>query len=495
MKSTDMGDESSRSLSGKVAGSVGWVILERWGSRVLQLLVMTVLTRLVAPSDFGVIALATSVVAVLQVLVDAGFPKALVQSKTLEERDASTAFWTSLALAFGLYTVLFFSAPQLAVWLGHDELTLVLRVLGAVLPISAFSQTPAALLERDFGFKILSIRQVVAAVAGAIFSLPVALLGGGVWALVVQSLGTALVACITLWASSNWRPKFTYSIASLRKLSPLGLSIMGTELLDATQSNIDKIVIGIFFDPATLGYYYIAQRLGSILSDLVTTVIARMSLTTLSRVQDDLPRFNRIFRQMTFVAGAVAMPIFGFVAVYAYQVIPFAFGSGWEPAIPILWGLAGGWGLSAVMYFDRAALLARGRARSAFWVSAMQNSVGVVLLFALLPLGIAGVVISRWARVFVWPVRLWVLRRAVDLEVGAYMWQLVKVVLAVAPWLVVILLLQMTPWAASDWSLLTFAVPTGLLALVGYSCVIWFIAGAENRAAMIPIIKKVLRRG
>lgn len=489
-----MTDDSARGLGSKVAGSVGWVILERWGSRLLQLLVMAVLTRLVAPSDFGVIALATSVVAVLQVLVDAGFPKALIQAKTLAVRDAPTAFWTSLLLACGLYVALFFSAPVLASWLGHEELTPVLRVLGAALPISALSQTPAALLERDFGFKVLSIRQVIAAIAGAVFSLPVAIFGGGVWALVVQSLATAAVACITLWAATDWRPRFVYSFESLHKISPLGLSIMGTELLDSVQSNVDKIVIGFFFDPTTLGYYYIAQRLGMILSDLVTTVIARMSLTTLSRVQDDLPRFNRIFRQMTFLAGAVAMPIFGFVAAYAHQVVPFAFGDGWEPAIPILWGLSAGWGLSAVMYFDRAALLARGRAKAAFWVSALQNAVGIVLLFALLPLGIAGVVISRWARVFVWPIRLWVLKRAIALELGRYLLQLVKVVLVVTPWIIAIFLLQQTPWAQSDWALLTFAIPTGLVALAGYSFMIWFAAGAENRAAIVPLVKKVLRR-
>lgn len=484
----------SGELGNKVASSIGWVVLERWGSRLLQLVVMAVLTRLVGPAGFGIIALAMSVVAVLQVLVDAGFSKALVQRKTLGKHDASTAFWTSLLLAVVLYVALFFTAPLIASLLGNDELVPVLRVMGAVLPISAISQTPAALLERDFGFKALSIRQVVAAVAGAAVSLPVAFLGGGVWALVVQNVATAIVACVALWAASEWRPQFAYSTAALREMAPLGLSIMGTELLDAVQTNIDKIVIGVFFDPVTLGYYFIAQRLGTILSELVTTVIARMSLTTLSRVQDDLPRFNRIFRQMTFVAGAVGMPIFGFVAAYAHQIIPVAFGDGWEPAIPILWGLAAGWGLSAVMYFDRAALLARGRAKAAFWVSAMQNAAGVALLFALLPMGIAGVVISRWARVFVWPVRLWVLRKVIQLEVGRYLLQLAKVIVAVAPWVAAVLLLQLTPWAQSEWSLLTFAVPTGIVALAGYAVTVWFLAGDENRSAIRPLFAKAFKR-
>jgi teichuronic acid exporter len=478
-------------LRKKVTSSIGWIVVERWGSRLLQLLVIAVLTRLVAPEAFGVISLATAIVAVLQVLVDSGFAKALVQLDELRAKDASTAFWVSLLLSVAAYAALFASAPLFSVWLERPELTDVLRILGASLPISALSQAPAALLERSFGFKVLSIRQLVAATAGALVSLPVAFLGGGVWALVAQTLTTSVVACAVLWAATPWRPKFEFSRASLRRLWPVGVSIMGTELLDAVQGNIDKLVIGFAFDAETLGYYYVAQRVGMILTELVTTVIARVSLTTFSRVQDDLPRLNRIFRQMTFVAGAVGMPIFALTAAFGAQVIPFVFGPGWTESIPILWGLAAGWGLGAVMYFDRTVLLARGKAKSAFWLALLQNAAGVALLFSLLPFGMVGVVISRWARIFVWPVRLLVMRRAIDLNVSLYVLQIAKVVAAILPWVVIVALLQSSEWAHGEWTMITFVLPVGLLALAGYAVLLWMLAGAENKTALRPIMEKL----
>lgn len=481
-------------LRSKVSRSIGWVVIERWGSRLLQLAVMAVLTRLVGADSFGLIALATSVVAVLQVFVDAGFSKALVQIKELGPKYASTASWSSVGLSVLIYIGLFFAAPLIGDLLGHDELTEVLRVMGAALVVSAFSQTPAALLERSFEFKTLSVRQLIAAVAGAAVALPVAFYGGGVWALVAQTLGTAVVACIVLWATVGWRPRFEYSLDALRAIIPIGLSISATELIDAVQTNIDKFVIGFVFAPDVLGYYYLAQRVGTILTELVTTVISRVSLTTFSRVQDDLPRLNRIFRQLTFVAGAIGLPIFALVAAFAEQLIPAIFGSGWGDAVPILWGLAAGWGLASVMYFDRTVLLARGRARSAFWVSVMQNVVGVVLLFALLPLGMVGVVISRWARVFVWPVRLLVLKRAIHLDVWKYISQILRVIVAIGPWVLVIFLLQGTAWAQAPLPLLTFVAPLTIVCLVVYSITIWALAGEENRAALRPIMKKFYRR-
>lgn len=481
-------------LRDRVTRSIGWVVLERWGSRLLQLCVFAVLARFVAPEMFGVIALATAVVAVLQVVVDSGFSKALIQLKDLEKKDAHTAFWTSLGLSAVLYGALYLSAPILAAWLGEEALIDVLRVLGLALPISALSQTPTALLERSLNFKVLSLRQLVAAFAGAFAALPLALLGFGVWALVAQTLVTATVACIVLWASTTWRPRLMYSMRSLRRLWPVGISIMGTELLDALQSNADKVVIGFFFSSEVLGYYYIAQRLGVILLELVTTVISRVSLSTFSRIQDDVPRLNRVFRQMTYAAGLVAVPVFGLVAAFSPQLIPLLFGPGWEPSLPILWGLAAGWALSSVMYFDRTILLATRHASSAFWLSALQNVVGLVLVFALIPLGIIGIVISRWARVIVWPIRLWVLHRAVSLPVTQYVLQVARAFLAFLPSLALILLLQQTEWAQGDWAFWSFAVPVGMVSAVLYGVLAWWLAGEENRVVLRPLFKKIYKK-
>jgi O-antigen/teichoic acid export membrane protein len=486
--------DDSRNLRRDVTRSIGWVVAERWGSRLLQFAVFALLARLIAPEDFGLISLATAVIAVLRVLVESGFTKSLIQLKELGPKDASTAFWTSMGLALVVYGALYASAPLVAEWMSMPALVDVLRVLGLSLPISALSQTPAAILEREFNFKVLSVRQLVAATVGALAAIPVALLGGGVWALVTQTMVIAGVSAVVLWATATWRPRFEYSLEALKRIWPVGLSIMGTELLDAVQGNIDKIVIGLVFTPEVLGYYYLAQRLGTLLMELVTTVISRVSLTTFSRIQDDLPRLNRVFRQMTFAAGVVGVPVFALTAVFAPQLIPFIFDDGWEPAIPILWGLAAGWALAAVMYFDRPVLLARGQAKSAFWLSALQNVVGIGLLFALLPFGILGVVISRWARVFVWPVRLWVMKRTINLHIGKYLLEISRVILAMLPGGVLVCLLQLTNWAQGEWAMLTFVLPMGIVTIVLYLAMVWMVAGEQNRAVLRPMIADIWRR-
>jgi teichuronic acid exporter len=478
--------------------SIGWIVLERWTSRLLTLVVIAVLTRLLTPADFGLVAMATVVTAVLQVFVEAGFVTVLVQKKDLSPKDSSTAFWTSLALSVVLYGALFVSAPLLSDLFGEPQLTDVLRVMGLGLPISSLAQVPAALLERSFGFRSLAVRQVIGAVCGAAVAIPVAYSGGGVWALVAQGLVTNAASVVVLWTATEWRPRWEYSLASLKSMWSMGVRIMGIGLLDALQQNIDKLIVGAFFSTQDLGFYYLAQRIGTILIELVTTVMSRVTLTTFSKVQDDLPRLNRIFLQMTFASAAIGVPMFGLVAVLAPQIVPFAFGPGWDETVPIMWILAGGWAFGAVMYFDRSAFLAIGRANVALWVAVLQNIVGVLLVFAFVPFGIFGVAFSRWSRIVTWPVRIWALNRLIGLPVWKYLGQVFRCVVAMIPVVVGIAFLQPTPWADTAHSFWTFAVPLAMVGFIVYGLLLWAVAGRENRMVLrqiaIPIANKISRK-
>lgn len=468
----------------KATRSIGWVVAERWGSRLLSLLVLVILTRLLEPSEFGLVSLATSVVAVLQVFVDSGFSKSLIQRKQLEPKDASTAFWTSLVMSLVLSGLLIILAPYFATLFSQPDLALVLQVLSIGLPIVALSRTPAALLERDFDFKALSVRQLLGTLIGAAAAIPAAFAGWGVWALVTQTLVTAVVSVATLWASTDWRPRFEYSWVSFRELWGVGSSVLGIELLDAVQANVDKIVVGIFFSTTELGYYFLAQRMGTILIELVTTIISRISFTTFARVQDDIPRVNRIFRQLTFAAAAVSFPVFGLVAVLAPQLVEGLFGSAWTPAVPLMWILAPGWAIGALMYFDRAVLLATRNTGTALGLALFQNVVSIGLIFAFLPLGVAGIAISRLARIITWPIRLRILHRIIALRVWKYLTELARCALAIAPILLAIALLQMTPWAHVKPGLWVFAIPAGLIGFVLYALLLWIFAGVENRKVL-----------
>ncbi|NLP84326.1 lipopolysaccharide biosynthesis protein [Microbacterium sp. CFH 90308] len=485
---------SNDDLGRKFAGSAGWVFVEQWSSKLISLLLFAILARLLTPSDFGLVALATTFVVFLQVLANSGLANALVQKRSLDEKDAATVFWTSLGISVVAYGSLVLVANPLAAALGEPRLGPVLTVIGLSVPISALSRTPAALLARGFGFKKLSLRTIGASIGAAAVALPLALFGAGVWALVAQTVTEAIIAVVLLWASTTWRPSFAYSLTSLRSLWRTGLSLLGIELLDAIQSQIDKLLVGVLYSTTDLGIYSLAQRIGLMLQELTTTVVSRVSLTTFSRAQEDLTRVERIFRQLTFATATLSFPVFAMIAALATQIVPFVFGPGWDAAVPLIWIMAGGWAFASVATFDRGALVGTGNAGVALWVALIQNLASVLLVFVFAPFGVAGIAFSRFARILTWPVRLWALHRFIGLHTWHYVWQVLKCALAVAPAVVGIAMLQTTPWASGESAFWTFALPLGLAGFALSVGLNWALAGAENRTALARQLRLIFKK-
>lgn len=483
-----------KELRSTLVNSALWVVVEQWSTKLVSLGMFAIMARLLTPDAFGLLALATAFLAILKSLVDSGFSKSLIQKKELDEKDAPTAFWTSLGLSVLLYALLIFTAPLIASIMRAPELELILIVLGCTLPISALSRIPTALLSREFGFRSLSIRAIAGTLVGAIVALPMALLGAGVWALVAQSIAEAVTAVVVLWTATTWRPGFTYSIASLRTLWRTGMSLLGIDLLNTAQAQIDKFAVGALFSTSELGVYSLAQRIGAMLQEIVTMVIARLSLPTFSRIQDDLPRVNRIFRQLTFTTATITFPVFALVAALGDQLIPFVFGEGWDTAIPLVWIMAGGWAFNSVAMFDRGALVGTGHAGAAFGLALIQNALSIVLVFLFAPFGPAGIAFSRLARLLTWPVRLVALHRYIRLSVWLYVWQVVRCALATAPVTIAIFVLQPTAWAQSELAFWTFALPVGIVGFLMTIGLNLLIADREGRRPLLQQISKMRRR-
>lgn len=483
------------SVGDKALRGIGWVVVERWGSRIVTLVVFTLLARLLSPADFGLLSLATVVTAILQVFVDSSFNRVLVQRAKLGAKDASTIFWTSNLIAVALYAIVFFAAPILAVLLGDARLVDILRVQSLAIPIAALSSTPAALLERDFKFKALSIRRVAGTVVGAVVAVSLAFAGAGVWALVGQTLAQSIVGLILLWAASHWRPKLEFSLAALRSMADVGFSVLGVGLLNAVQSNIDKLIIGVAIDPTALGYYFLAQRILNIVSELVTSVVAQVSFTTFSRVQGDVRRVNVAMRGLTFASASVAIPVFAILALLAPYFIPVVFGDDWIAAVPVFQLLTPSIILASITYFDGNLLIAVGKARSAFGIALAQNIVGIALLVLAVPYGINAVALSRSVRVIVlWPLRLVLLAKQASIAIKPYMRQLMSCAIAVLPVITLLLLLGLTPWAGVANSFFLYAIPVGVIGILLYIAVLWPIAGDEQRGTIRRVAQKVQRR-
>ena len=238
-----------------IISSLIWKFLERIGIQGTQFVVSIVLARLLAPENFGLIAIVTIIISIANVFIQSGLGTALIQKKDADDLDFSSIFYASLSLATIIYTGIFFTTPLIAQFYNNDELIPIIRVLTLTLFIGVFSSIQYAYVARNMMFKKLFFRSMGSIIPSSIVGISLAFAGFGVWALVAQQLFSASLSVIILWFTVPWRPRLSFSFQRLGKLFSFGWKLLLSSILDTIYSQIQGIVIGKMFSPASLAFY------------------------------------------------------------------------------------------------------------------------------------------------------------------------------------------------------------------------------------------------
>lgn len=485
---------NEQTLSRKAVRGLPWIAAEKWISRLLTLLVFVILGRILPPSDFGLIALATALTTIIAVFVEYGLAQSIVQRSEITKADIWTAFWTGVAGSVLLYGIVLALTPVLVAVYDEPQLASIIPVLGLVLPIAGLASVPAALLERELKFKPLAIRQLCGAFAGAAVAIVLALTGAGIWALVLQPVVVAFVGTVILWAAARWVPRFTFSLVSLKSMWAFSLQVVLIELMNALQSNVDKFIIGIFFSATELGFYFMAQRILTIVMEVVASVLAKISLPTLSRLQNDQARFLSYFYTLTFGSAVIAFPIFGLLIGFGSEITTFLFGTGWDASVPLMILMAPSAMLASVTFFDRSVLLAKGRGGASLSVAAGQFAFGTVVLLAAVPFGLAAVSAGRTIRqVAYWPVRIVALRRYGGVSARSYLARFIPPTVATIGLVGVAWALGLTGWADAPVPIFSFVLPASIICLAVYGGLV-LLLGRRDVKEIYSVVRRSFGR-
>ena len=425
---------SPASLSTRALRGAAWSVLEKWGARLTQLLVFVLLSRMLDPTVFGVIAIAQVVLDLVRILVDQGFSQALVVEDRPDRAFTSTAFWVGLGVSALLTVTMFFTAPLVADLYDEPQLTAVLRWLSIGFLLQAASSVPQALLSREFRFRELAVRRLVSVLVGGVAGVVLAATGAGVWALVGQTLGTTAASVVVLYAATRFRPGLAFDRARWKGLVRFSGGVLGVDLMTWLVNNADKLIVGALLGTEALGYYYVAWRILMLVTEVMTGVMSSVALPVFSRLKGDRDLTVRALFRATKLSVSVAAPTFVAIAVLAPDLVPVVFGRQWGEAVPLAQVLCLVGLVYSVTFFDRSVLYAAGRPGLELVVAGL-TAAGTALAAALGSLqGLMLVCVLLAVRSYgLWPVRIAFLRKVTGLPVGRYLLQWVRPVLATAP--------------------------------------------------------------
>ncbi len=378
-----------------------WSVAEALGSRVITTVVFLVLARLLDPEAFGLVALALVFIALTRIFVDVGFGSAIVQRTDLTRAHLDTAFWTSIVLGLALGGALLAVSAPVADALGTPRLAPVLQALSSVVVIGSLTSTATAVLRREFGFDRLAARMFLGAVVGGVAGVTAALLGAGVWALVVQAVVQTTVGTVALWAVTPYRPGLAVSRSAFRDLFGLSSSVLGMSLLNFVSKRSDDLLIGTVLGATQLGLYSVAYRLLNIMIEVLTRAIELVALSAFSRLQDDKARLARAYGQAVSTIAALAAPSYVLVLVLAPDIIEVSVGDRWAAAVPVMQALSLAGIAHSLGATTTTLLVSQGRARTALGLTTATTVLNVVGFAVAVSFGIVAVALAHTVRAFV----------------------------------------------------------------------------------------------
>lgn len=381
----------STSLAVTAARGVIWTGGGQILRQLIQVATQLVLVRLLTADDFGLLGMAMFFVGIGQLLGDFGIGSAIVQSRADDADVLSSCFWMNLVVAGALALGLLGASPLIANFYGREDLTPLLSVLSLNLLLSGLQVVPNALLYRDMRFADLARAQVIGSLAGAVLAIGLAGAGVGVWALVIQPLFGTSVSLFVGWRASGWSPSGRFDWQKVAPLARFSASLLGTNLVNYGNRNIDSLLIGRVLGAVPLAHYGMAIQLMLYPLQQVSSVIVRVLFPTLVHIQDDLPRLRAAYLRAVGTIALLTFPLMGGLFALADYFVPVVFGESWLPMVPVLKIVAWVGMMQSVGTTVGVIYLATGRPDVALRVTLVASPILLAGFASGLPWGITGV--------------------------------------------------------------------------------------------------------
>ena len=319
-----------------VISNLVWRFAERCGAQLVSFIVSIVLARILAPEDYGTIALVTVFTAILQVFVDSGLGTALIQKKDADEIDFSSVFYFNFVVCLILYLGMFAAAPFIADFYGDVTLVPVIRILSLTIVISGVKGIQQAYVSRNMLFKRFFFSTIGGTIFSAVLGIAMAYAGFGIWALVAQQLSNTFIDTLILWITVRWRPTKSFSWTRLKYLLSFGWKLLVSSLLDTAYNNLRNLIIGKMYSSSDLAFYNQGDKFPKVIVTNINASIDSVLLPTMSSAQDDKERVKQMTRRAIKTSTYVMAPLMMGLAFCAEPIVSLVLTDKWLPCVPFL---------------------------------------------------------------------------------------------------------------------------------------------------------------
>lgn len=477
-------------LKGRMASGAIWMVLFRLAERGIGFISTLILARLLVPDDFGLVAMATSILAALELMGAFSFDMALIQNQSATRAHYDTA-WTFEVL-FGLLkcvALLALSVPAAAFY-GEPRITSVMQVLALCALLQGFDNIGVVAFQKDLELHKEFRFGLTRKLAGFVVTIALALWLRSYWALLGGMLTLRVTSLLLSYRLHPYRPRL--SLAAARELFGFSRWLLLNNLLIFANNRGADFVIGRLSGARSLGIYSVSYEIANLPTTELVWPISRAVFPGYSRLAGDVPQLAQTFLQVIGLVALLTVPAGALIGLVAQPFVMLLLGPKWLDAVPLIQILAV-FGIVRSLHGPTGSIyVALGQPRVVAVLQCVQLVLALSLMVLLVP-GMGGVG-AGWAILAGATVAMAVnyalvkrrLRIPMRLLLGALVRPLVAALLMAAVVLGVASGLETMPGALAAGVRLLVLGGCGVAAYLGAIALLWVLAGrapgAETQA-------------
>lgn len=369
---------------------------------LIQIVSTVVLSRLLAPKDFGLVAMATTFSLLLVNFGINGFTEAVIQAESVDRRLAGNLFWLCIGAGSVLTVAFALSGSALARFYGNPLVAGVAVGISFSIIATSTSVLHLALLKRAMRFTTVSIIMMAAQVVSIGLSIVLAWMHWGYKALVAGVIVQAVVQSLGAWIACRWIPGLPHGMSSTKAMVKFAVHVYGRFTINYFSRNTDNLLVGWRFGAGALGFYKKAYDLFVLSASQLTSPLANVAVSALSRFKPQSSQYRNFLLNALGVIAFAGMGLSAAFTLVGKDIIRVLLGPGWDEAGQIFMYFGPGIGMMMVYYAHSWVHLSIGRPDRWFRWGLVEVSVTIFLFLVMLRFGPVGIAVA-------WTLSFWIL--------------------------------------------------------------------------------------
>ena len=383
------------SLKQRAIKGTFWSFTEQLSVKGINFIVQIFLARLLAPKDFGLIAMMTIFITIGSAIVGGGMTQSLIRTPKANDRDFSTVFYINIVVSFFVYGVIYIVAPYIAGFYSQPLLNDLVRVYSLVIPIKAFMAVQNTILIKQMDFKTLVFIQTPSILISGIIAIYLAHKNFGAWALVYMQIIQAILMTLQYWFYSEWKPKLIFDKTKFYGHFNFGYKLTLNTFLNSFFNELYNIIIGRHYTSATLGLYNRAYTFQNLPGFIFARALNKITYPLFSEFQKDNKTLKSIYKDITSQMMVIYTPIMVFFMYMSESFLGFLLTDKWLEAAPFLTILSIA-GLSfPIQSYNYNILKAKGKSGEVLKLNTISKALTIIGILVVLPYGIYPLVIFQ----------------------------------------------------------------------------------------------------